>query len=247
MSEPRDAFDLLHETNPVVLSEVEGPDSPRAEALLASILATPRPPSERRALLPRRLRVVIVLAAVIAATTAAAWIWTRRIELPQSVICFESVDLESDRAGGPSSASATAEACEVVWQDGILHNPVLGPPGSVPPLTACVAESGALAVFPTDDSTVCRTLGLADPEPSGQEDADRLRQLSDGLITYFQSSPCIGIEEAEREVRRMLAEAGLDNWAVQSQPAPVDRPCASHSLDPRAETVHLVPIPKPGG
>lgn len=166
MTDPRDGFELLRATNPIDERDVEGPDSPRARELLVSVMATPRPPAERPRILSRRLRVAIALGALAVATTAAAWLWTRTVEIPDSVLCYQAADLDSDISGAPVGGTATADACIPVWRDGDLQNSDVAPNGSVPPLTACVAESGALAVFPTDETTVCETLGLAYPEPS---------------------------------------------------------------------------------
>ena len=245
MNDPRDGLELLRANNPVDESNVEAHDSPRAQDLFAKIVATPRdetPP--RRISSSRRLRLVTALLAVAALTTAAAWLWTRTIDLPNAVTCYQAVDLAADAAAAPAGSEATVEACAPVWDAEILVNTGISPAGSVPPLTACVAENGSLAVFPTADTTICRSFGLAYPEPAGQEQADNTREVEAQLIAYFQSGNCISMAEAETNVRRILGESGFAEWMVQSQPENLERPCASHSLDTQSQTVHLIPIPR---
>jgi hypothetical protein len=245
MTDNNNLFDLVRATNPVDEAEVEGPDSPRAQEQLTRILASPIQEPQRRRMPRRRLRVVITLAVLALATTAAGWLWTRVIERPNAVLCYERADLDADIAGAPAGDRATADACAPVWQDGVLVNPEVATPGSVPPLTACVTENGSLAVFPTDDPVVCDRLGLAHPEPAGQESADAVRQLEGSLISFFQSRECIPIAEAETETRRILDQSGFTGWKIQTQPGSPDRPCGSFSIDAPSETIHLIPIPEP--
>jgi hypothetical protein len=245
MNDPRDGLEFLRENNPVNESDVETHDSSRAQDLFAKVVATPLveiPP--RRISSSRRFRLVIALLAVAALTTAAAWLWTRTIDLPNAVTCYQAVDPDADAAAAPAGSEATAGACAPVWEAGILVNTGITPAGSVPPLTACVAENGALAVFPTADTTVCSSFGLAYPEPADQDQADDVRDVEMRLIAYFQSHDCLSMADAEITVRRILSESGFNEWTVQSQPVNPERPCASHSFDPQATTVHLIPIPR---
>lgn len=243
MSKKENSFDRLRATNPVDESTVEGPESPRAKELLARIVSTPQPDEPPRRLGRRSFRLAVVLAVVAAITIAAAYVWTRVIEAPDAVACYQTVDLDADIAAAPSGGPATAEACIPVWRDGILVNPEIGEPGTVPPLTACVSNQGALAVFPSDDTTICSRFDLAYPDTESQSEADLLREVQDQLITYFQSADCIPIETATSEVRRILDQAQLTEWNIQGQPASDERPCASHSFDAPSRTVFLVPVP----
>lgn len=245
MNDPRDGLELLRANNPVRESDVETHDSPRAQDLFAKVVATPRDENPlRRLASSRRLRLVIALLAVAALSTAAAWLWTRTIDLPNAVTCYRAVDPSADAAAAPAGSEATAGACVPVWEAEVLVNTGITPAGSVPPLTACVAENGSLAVFPTADTTVCRSFGLAYPEPAGQDQADDIRDVEMRLIAYFQSHDCISMADAEIDVRRILSESGFSEWTVQSQPVNPERPCASHSFDPQTTTVHLIPIPR---
>lgn len=245
MSDPKEGFELLRAANPIDEADVEGPDSPRAQELLERVLASPIPEPEQPRLPARRVRVIIALAILALATTAAAWLWTRAIERPNAILCYEQANLEADIAGAPAGGRATADACATVWQDRVLVNPEVAPPGLVPPLTACVGENGSLAVFPTDNSTICDKLGLAHPDPGSQDPADAVRRLENDLISYFQSRNCIAVAEAQTAVRAILDEAGFSVWRIESQPESPDRPCASFSMDPVAQTIHLIPIPEP--
>lgn len=246
MSEPKNGVERLRETNPVEENRVEGPDSPRARQLLTHILARPREDDVPTRLSARRLRQAVALAVVALVTVAGAWLWFRPIDTPEAILCYREVDINSDLAAAPAGETVIAQACASVWEDETLVNPEVAEPGSIPPLTACVAETGALAVFPTDDTTVCDALGLAYPDPASQERADAVRQLQDQLVSYFQESECIPIAEAEVHIRQLLADFAIP-WIIQAQPATGDRPCASFSVDSAGKAIHLIPIPNPGG
>lgn len=240
----QDGLERLRAINPVDESEVEGSDSPRAEELLTRIISTdPGWTTPPRRLLSKQVRLVLALLTGLIVTTAAAWIWTRAITTPNAVSCYQAVDLDADIAAAPPGERATADACVSVWERAELRNPDLVPAGSVPPLTACVAENGSLAVFPSEDRDVCATLGLAYPEPEHQDTADLVRDVEDRLVAYFQSKDCVPLDEAATEVERILDEMELTTWSVESQPERADRPCASFSFDSAAERVVLIPIP----
>lgn len=244
MSESRDNLERLRSLNPVDLDQVEGPDSERAQDLLARVLQTPRP-ATRRSAAQRTVRLAAVLAILALFLLAATWLLTREVETPQSIACYQAVDLDSDVAAAPPGRPATAEACAQVWDDNVLTNPDLVPAGSVPPLTACVTQAGTLAVFPTGDSTVCETLGLAHPEPSSQDEADQVRQLDTSLNQFFASSDCVAIEDAVARVRQILNDSGFSEWTIQQEQATGARPCASYSLNAPTQTINIIPIPEP--
>lgn len=238
----QDGLERLRAINPVDESDVETPNSPRAHELLTRITSThPDPPSTR--LMSKRVRLVLAVFAAVMATTAAAWIWTRAITTPNAVSCYQAVDLDADIAAAPPGREATADACVPVWERAELSNPDVVPAGSVPPLTACVAENGSLAVFPTEDTNVCTALGLAYPEPAQQDTADLIRDVEERLVVLFQSRDCMPLEVAEAEVRKVLDSAGFTGWMIQAQPENSERPCASFSFDPASQGVSLIPIP----
>lgn len=243
MNKRNKGLNRLRAINPVDETSVDGPDSPRAAELLTRITATPRDAHEHT--LPGRkpLRLAITVAAAALATIAAVWVWTQAVERPTAISCYQAVDLDADIAAAPAGGPATADACEPVWADGVLTNTDIAPRWDIPPLTACVADNGSLAVFPTDDATVCEELGLAYPEPLEQDQADDLRTLEEDLIAYFQTEECPTIEAAATRVRQILDRAGFTQWTIQKQPESPQRPCASHSLDEEARTIILIPIP----
>lgn len=241
MSSPRDTFDLLAQADPVDEQSLVASDSEWAEALLSEIVAQPHGRPATTGVRP--LKTAFVLAVLGLVSIAATWLWTRPVELPDSVLCYESVSLDADIAGAPLAGEPSADACAAVWRSGELENPSLVDRGGVPPLTACIAESGALAVFPSDDPDLCGSMGLPYPEPSSQGDAAELRRVAQDLVEYFQSLDCVEMAEAEAQVRHLLDKGGLQHWDIRAQPATDARPCASHSFDPDSKAIHLIPIP----
>jgi hypothetical protein len=243
MSERQDAFHELRASDRVHRGRLEGHASPRAQRMLRVILDTPReepPPSTRR-----RLVVVIAIAVIALVALAATWLVTRPVTHPQSIVCYQAADLESDRVAVASGPTLTASGCEAVWAEGTLSNPEFGPAGSVPPLVGCVGGSGALAVFPSDDPSVCARLGLAIPDPASIPGAETVIVLNNALVDYFSARHCIAIPEAVAGVRTILDAHGASDWTIETTPGPEDRPCASYGLDAEAQTVFVVPIPEP--
>ncbi|HHC08074.1 MAG TPA: hypothetical protein ENK55_05100 [Actinobacteria bacterium] len=241
MNHEPDAFEQLRAADPVDPATVDGPDSPRARALLSSILATDRTPEavpERR----RRRRRLAVAAAILAAlAAAAAWIVTRPVTNPASLSCYEGPTLDSSQVGLVGRPLEVA-SCVPFWADGTLTNPAY-PPGTVPPLVACVTDVGTFAVFPSEDPNLCEELGLAPPDPQSIDDAAPIIDLENALVDYFSSDPCIPIPQAADDVQRILDEHGVSDWTITVGEQRPDRPCASLSFEPERRTVRIVPIP----
>lgn len=100
----------------------------------------------------------------------------------------------------------------------------------------------SLAVFPTDDPTVCEDLGLSYPEPLEQDTANEIREIDDELIAYFQAEDCPTIEAAADEVRRILDQVRLTDWTIQKQTrdstAPLRKPLTSRRIPDRHPDPH---------
>ncbi|MEN8234187.1 MAG: hypothetical protein ABFR89_04625 [Actinomycetota bacterium] len=190
---------------------------------------------------PRRLLVMAAaIAALLTAVAAAAILLTRDIT-NLTVVCYQAVDLSSDRAAVGSTGLPAAEDCEEVWRDGTLS--IEGQtPGHVPPLIACVNDRGVLAVFPTDDPQTCEQLELASPDPSQpRNELEAIANVEQDLAIYLTSQSCQPLDEAEHVFRDTLDEHGLTDWTVHRQPDHPDRPCASVDYDIENKTLHLVP------
>lgn len=247
MRRRHDVLKELTAADPVRRDQVETHSSPAAQRLLAAILSTPRqePSPAAKPRSRSRLGVALAIVALAVAALAATWILTRPVTQPQALACFQAPNLDADRVGvrlGPSEGQA---ACEALWADSTLSNPDFGPPGTVPPLVACVSEAGWLFVFPGDDPGLCTRLGLAIPDPGSMPDADAIRALTSALVDYFSDQQCIPIPQAVIDVREILDTHVGPDWSISSEPGTDDRPCASFGLDAEERTVFLVPIPEP--
>jgi len=243
MNDRPDAFERLRAANPVDPARVDGPDSPRAQQLLASILATPRTPEPAVVRRRRRRRLGVAVALVAILGGAAAWIVTRPVANPATVSCYAQPALHGTQAG-LVGVPLDVESCAPYWENGTLTNPDY-PPGVAPPLVACVTDVGTFAVFPSEDPNLCEKLGLAPPEPQSIEDAKPTLDLGQALVDYFLSESCIPIPQAASAVRRILDEHGAADWTITLGNQRPDRPCASLSFEPRTHTVRIVPIPEP--
>jgi hypothetical protein len=242
MSRPRDPWDRLREANPVPWEEAPSPDSPQARALLERIIATPpevRP--ARRRIARRRLWVLVPVALLAAA--GASYGLVRSVRQPLIIACYQQPGLRSDRAVVPATGGNPVAACGLLWRPGGKFNPT--GQGSVPPLTACVLESGATGVFPSlPGSDTCSALGLARPggRPSEQGENQRVLELQDALATEFLSR-CDGSEQAMDVVQQQLMRYGLQGWRVVARMPFTERePCASVAFDVPHRTISLVPV-----
>ncbi len=243
MNRRSDAFDELCRHDPIDEFALPSHDSPQAQRLLAEITAAPR---NSRHTSSRRRRIATAIAVGIAAvaTFGAAWIVTRPVTQPQNIVCYQSIDLNSDRVGVGYGNDVTAAACARAWADGTLTNPEFGPTGSTPPLVACVSDVGSLAVFPSNDPNVCQDLGLADVDPSSVPGAGAVRSLNDNLVDYFLSDSCIPLPRATDDIRSILDAGGFADWTiVETQGAP-DRTCGSFSMDAESTTIYIIGIPR---
>jgi hypothetical protein len=240
----QDAFDVFVATNPVDEFTLPGPDSAQARDLLARIIATPRQPLAQPARYTRRRLVIAIAVALLAlASMAAAWLLTRDVTDPISVICYQDVSLDSPAADAPNEGPLDVDLCKPAWEDRILINEDLTPPGTTPPLVGCVTERGSLAVFPTSDTEACARLGLANINPESVPAGAPLRQLQADLVDHFSQQQCQPMEAAQRDVAEILSANGFSNWQIQLSPGEGGDACASFGLDIETQTVDLIPIP----
>jgi hypothetical protein len=235
MPSERDPFDILRGYDPVDREVLPSADSLSARKLFEQITTSSPSSLGRRRVL---LAVAILAIAAVAATTWAAL--TRDVSAV-TVTCYATTSLDGNRVGVVSENVPSVEACIDPWADGPLTNPDVSP-GEVPPLSACVTDDGVLAVFPTDDLTVCADLGLAEQNPSQPtEGLASIAAARDAIVAYIAGEKCASIDDAEVQVRTILGGHGLTDWTIESQPPRVDRPCASISFDVDTQTVILVP------
>lgn len=247
MAKRDEAFETFRAANPVDESTVPGPDSPEARALLTRITATAHDqPSRGRAYTRRRLATTIAVAILTLALAAAAWLTFRDITDPISVVCYREANLESDVSDAPIEGELDVSLCEGAWRDGILVNEDIVPAGQVPQLVGCALDSGNLAVFPSDDDTLCVRLGLAQPDPASVSEAQEIRQLTADLVEHFSRQDCQPIEAAEQDVRAILDSYDLRDWGVTVMPGDARDRCASFGLEADDQTVLIIRIPDLG-
>lgn len=239
MSRYEDAFDILVSHDPVDETRLDDHDSPNARRLFASIVSQPRQPRGRRW---RSWTVAIVAVA----TIAAAWVTIRAISTPTAIGCYRAPTLDADVVAVESGESLDPSVCAPIWETGVLVNTDIVPVGSVPPFVACVTDRGSLAVFPSDDRTLCEQLGLAFPDDESIIPGEAIRHLQDSLDAYFAAHHCVPLEQARNDIQQILAAGGFTDWTIQAQSPQPNMPCASYGLDPQDTTIYLVPIPDLG-
>ena len=275
----RDVLERLRACNPVPagrLDDLVWTDN--AQARFHRIVATPAPmPVRARGRLApapavpgaghrRRVPRIAVLAGAVSLSVAVAAyaLVTRPSSKPQNVACFAAADLTANTAVVGVDARGPVAACAGLWAKGPL-----GPlPRPLPPLRACLLESGVVGVFPeAAGRDVCLDLGLAaasSPAPPTTEaagtrlapddpivDHTRFFAFRDAVLSRFVGQDCMGAVAAEAVVREELDRAGLDGWTVTTGVGAdgagfsAERPCASLNFHPEIWSVDLVPVPVP--
>lgn len=235
MMPERDPFDILRENNPFDPSQAPDGASAEAQALLALIKATD-PGKVRSGHLRPRIAVVLVTLLLIA---AASIVWMRAADV-QGVACFDAPSMEGTRVGVRPEGAPEVWDCEPLWREGVLENPTIAEPGSVPRLVGCVTDAGALWVFPADDEATCEQLGLARLDDG--ETGDRESILQAHLVSLFGEHDCLDMDTAKATIETHLTDLELERWVVTTQPTTEERPCSSFSLDYATKQVILVPM-----
>ena len=196
----------------------------------------------------RRVRpLVLAFAAatvVLSATGFGAYALTREPTHVDSIGCFERADLSSNVAVIGSAATDPVAACAAVWRSGAL-----GSTKSVPPLTPCVLETGAVAVVPGEPG-ICEALGVASLSAEARDRLARLGELRAVLAQRFGDgsgsktrTACVGEAAAVRIVRAELEARGLADWTIEITPSfDAERRCASASIVPADRTIMLIPV-----
>ncbi|MGH8873922.1 MAG: hypothetical protein ACRDVM_01540 [Acidimicrobiia bacterium] len=175
------------------------------------------------------------------ALAAAGYLVFRPVTDPGTIACYREADLRPSAIAVLSGADDPLAACAAMWEPG----GELGEPtaSEVPPLVACVLDSGMVAVFPGGPE-VCAALGLAspDPDPGVAEENRLIVELEEALISQI-AGRCLPEDQAAAIVRRELDQKGFEDWQVAvTVPFTAERPCASLGFDPANRTVHLVPV-----
>jgi len=192
-----------------------------------------------------------VLAPIAIATAAAGtYGYLQEVRQPLAYACYRQTNLAADRSVVTSDGRGAIEACGSLWRPGSEFNQEGNT--DVPPLAACLLESGAIAVFPSfGDGDTCSALGLAHPVQPAERDEDRVTRLQAALVERFLGG-CLTRAEAVDAVREQLRVQRLEGWRVITPVPFTDRePCASLGFDVPNRTVRVIPVlsrssPPPG-
>ena len=225
-------------------------DLPRAAARkkhLVSELSSWDATARRR---KRRIVLVAVPAVLLllVATGFTAYALTREPTHLESIGCYDRAALDANVAVVDSDQRDPTDVCGEVWRTGGLNGEV----GKIPQLTACVLNTGAVAVFPGSPAKTCSDLGLAALPPDYAAAAQGFVGLRDAIVGKLGEPPsgssvggpeCVGEEEARLIVQRELDIRGYSDWKVETAGGDFTaaRPGADVSFDTGGKTVILVP------
>ncbi|MGD9696275.1 MAG: hypothetical protein AB7V42_11520 [Thermoleophilia bacterium] len=202
-----------------------------------------RPARARRS---ARRRVLLAAAALllVAAAAAAAVIAGRpdaQTAAVAGVACADAASDTPDLAIIAADGRPPLEVCAQLWRT----RQIAGSSGDVPQLTPCLADSGAIIVYPAGPG-ICARLGL-DPEiPAGYADAGRrINAFRRALVTRLEPTAegCPSATEAGVLAEEELGRAGLAGWSVEVDTRGVGE-CASFGMDAARRVVTVTPLPR---
>ena len=212
----------------------------RRKEMLVSEIAAGTPAA------PGRTRYVVAVAAALAvaavATGFGAYALTRDEPTHvDSIGCYETADLRSNVAVIGNTARDPLAACAELWERGVLRPETT----TAPALQACVLDTGAVAIMPSDTPDVCNDLGIARLSDQGRTELQRLGAVQAALVERL-GVRCAGEAEARRIARDELDRGGLHDWSVVVSGAglSVERPCASPTIERRQKRIVIVPVPR---
>ncbi len=182
--------------------------------------ASPARPRKRRAL----IAIVVPALLLLAVVSAGAYARSRPghvTVLEAGVGCFEGPSLTADVSVVALSGADPLARCRQVWASGAVDRgwwrKLLGRDRSVPQLVACVYPTGALAVFPARDSTVCDRLELRQPGPGEIAKLQRFDAFRRAVLNQSSArSQCLNPTAARRGIQQQLKAYGLTDWRVVS-------------------------------
>ncbi len=153
-----DILDRVRAADPLAGRAVPDPTDTAAVAMREQIIAGQVDVVDLDARRRRRRRAIVgvAVAAVVAAAAAVA-VTTRRPTVVTSIGCYTEASTAADTAV-ISAGSNPVDLCRELWEAGDM-DPAITTPDGVPPLVACVLESGAVGVFPAASCDDVRTDG----------------------------------------------------------------------------------------
>lgn len=207
----------------------------RVNARRRELAAVPNGQRRRR----RSIAAVVVGAAVIVGGSVgvAALIRSGQPSQPaQGIACRAAEDVDADAVVISSEADPVG-ACAVVWAAGDL-----GLSDVVPPLTACIAVSGVVEVFP-GDTGVCPRLGLVNADPGLSTDNQAVVALNDRLVEEINAADCVSPADVVASAQRIVDESGLEGWTLEVRDDSTNADCAKVALDQSTLTITVIKFP----
>jgi hypothetical protein len=226
-------FRALVAANPVpALQE----NLPGDEQLLAKLLSESLvdAPSVNR----RRRRWAIAGASVSTLLLAAfAVLHYGKVDQLTVVSCYDAATGDSSVQEEIPTDDDPVAACRAFWESGRFGN------GEIPPLTACVTDSGIIAVIPGNQQ-VCAALGYTLWSGSLTEDERNLIAFSDELSMTFLET-CYSQSAAETATKALLAKYGLNDFTIATNDNWTNAlPCTASEVHFESKSVTLGARPK---
>ncbi|MBI4885043.1 MAG: hypothetical protein HY826_13415 [Actinobacteria bacterium] len=207
------------------------------EQLLASLIET-SPATSPRVRAHRRHGWVIAGASVTVILLAAFALLRRDAPpKPAHISCYSEAAVDPTHQMELAASDDPLAACRELWVAGAFDN------RDVPRLTSCVTNDGIIAVVPGGEQT-CAELGWSRWVGTFSEDERNLIAFRAAMQSTFVAT-CYSQSTAERAVRTLLSEYGLDDWQIATNDDWTNAlPCTAGGVDPESKSVTLGARPR---
>lgn len=226
----RDPFELVAAANPIpgLTERLPGDDE-----MLATIMAMPVVPARRR---PRKRTMWLGGGVAVVGVGLAAFAFVRE-ESPTNalaLVCYSAAEERPAVQAGTALSPDPVATCGELWMNGQIAS--LDEP---PPLTACVLDTGLVAVIPGTQE-VCSRLGIANWV--GELSDEQVNEIAfhEEVVETF-GGRCVSEAEVDAELPGLMAEYGLDDWTIDRRGGYTPtRQCTAVAVDSVNKTVILI-------
>jgi hypothetical protein len=226
-------FRALVAANPVPALQENLPGDEQLLAQLLSEALADAPSVARR----RRRWAIAGASASMLLLAAFAVLQYTKVDQLTDVSCYSEAVVDPRVQEAVVTDGDPVAACRAFWESGRAGD------GEIPLLTACVTDSGRIAVIP-GDQRVCAALGYSSWAGSPTADDLNLMAFSDELSMTFLET-CYSQSAAETATAALLAEYGLDDFTIATNDNWTNAlPCTASGVDLESKSVTLGARPK---
>lgn len=200
----QDPFEIVAAANPVpaLVERLPGDDE-----MLARILAMPPAAAPKRR--PRKRIIWIGAGVAVASVGLAAYAFLREEspKNPISLTCYLTPQRQPSKQVVVGMSPDPIAVCGELWTNGTIASL-----REAPELTACVLDTGVVAVLPGNKG-VCAKIGLANWVGELTDEETNLIAFQEAFSAQF-GERCVAEDDAMPLVRSLMVQFGYSDWTV---------------------------------